>query len=133
MPTGSAARVERPDESLPATRRLRATGLFAEAYDQNRCQRGRYMLLWLRSGPDAALRLGVVTSRKVGGAVARVKARRRMREIFRRRRPQMQGAFDVVLIARASLPDAPWDDLVKDFQKLAERAGLLAGGTGQGT
>ena len=133
MPTGSAARVERPFEGLPAARRLRATGLFAETYDQNRCQRGRYMLLWLRSGPDAALRLGVVTSRKVGDAVARVKARRRMREIFRRRRPQLQGAFDVVLIARASLPDAPWDELVKDFLKLAERAGLMAGGARQGT
>jgi ribonuclease P protein component len=132
MPTGSEARGERPDEGLPAARRLRATGLFAEAYDQNRCQRGRYMLLWLRRGPDAALRLGVVTSRKVGDAVARVKARRRMRELFRRRRSQMHGAFDVVLIARASLPDAPWAELVQDFQKLAARAGLLASGTGQG-
>ena len=132
MPTGCEARGERPDEGLPAARRLRATGLFAEAYDQNRCQRGRYMLLWLRRGPDAALRLGVVTSRKVGDAVARVKARRRMRELFRRRRSQMHGAFDVVLIARASLPDAPWAELVQDFQKLAARAGLLASGTGQG-
>ena len=133
MPTGSAARGDRPDEGLPAARRLRATGLFAEAYDQNRCQRGRHMLLWLRRGPDAALRLGVVTSRKVGDAVARVKARRRMREIFRRQRSQLHGAFDVVLIARASLPDAPWDEVVKDFLKLAERAGLTAGGAGQGT
>ena len=132
MPTGSAAREERPDQGLPAARRLRATGLFAEAYDQNRCQRGRYMLLWLRRGPDAALRLGVVTSKKVGDAVTRVKARRRMREIFRRRRSQMHGAVDVVLIARASLPDAPFDEVVKDFLKLAERAGLLTGGAGQG-
>lgn len=133
MPTASAAHGERPTEGLPAVRRLRATGLFAEAYEQNRCQRGRYMLLWLRSGPDAALRLGVVTSRKVGDAVTRVKARRRMREIFRRRRSQLRGAFDVVLIARASLPEAPWDEVVKDFLKLAERAGLLPGGTGQGS
>ena len=64
--------------------------------------------------------------------MTRVKARRRMREIFRRRRSQMHGAVDVVLIARASLPDAPFDEVVKDFLKLAERAGLLAGGAGQG-
>jgi len=132
MPTASAARGARPDEGLPAARRLRATGLFAEAYDQNRCQRGRHMLLWLRRGPGAALRLGVVTSKKVGEAVTRVKARRRMREIFRRRRSLMHGDYDVVLIARASLPDAPFDEVVKDFEKLAGRAGLLTGGTGQG-
>ena len=132
MPTASAARGARPDEGLPAARRLCATGLCAEAYDQNRCQRGRYMLLWLRSGPGAALRLGVVTSKKVGEAVTRVKARRRMREIFRRQRSLMHGAFDVVLIARASLPGAPFDEVAKDFMKLAERAGLLTGGTGQG-
>ena len=133
MPHGSPARKEQPDEGLPAARRLRTTGLFAEAYDQNRCQRGRHMLLWLRRGPDAALRLGVVTSRKVGDAVARVRARRRLREVFRRHRAQLRGAFDVVLIARASLPGAPWDEVVNDFMKLAERAGLLAGGAGQGT
>jgi ribonuclease P protein component len=133
MPTGNAARGDRPDEGLSAARRLRATGLFAEAYDQNRCQRGRHMLLWLRSGPGAALRLGVVTSRKVGDAVARVRARRRMREVFRRHRASLQGEVDVVLIARASLPAAPWAEVVQDFLKLAERAGLTAGGTGQGT
>lgn len=132
MPTGGAARGERPDEGLPAARRLRAPALFAEAYDQNRCHRGRHMLLWLRSGPGAALRLGVVTSRKVGDAVARNRARRRMREVFRRQRAGLRGEVDVVLIARASLPAAPWNEVVQDFLKLAERAGLAAGGAGAG-
>ncbi len=90
------------------------------------------MLLWLRSGPGAALRLGVVTSRKVGDAVARNRARRRMREVFRRQRAGLRGEVDVVLIARASLPAAPWNEVVQDFLKLAERAGLAAGGAGAG-
>jgi len=75
-----------PDHGLPRARRLTRTSGFQEAYGQGRKFVGRYMVLFLRSGPDAALRLGVVSSRKVGGAVARNRARRRIREVFRHER-----------------------------------------------
>ena len=83
------------------------------------------MVLWLRSGEGAALRLGVVTSRKVGHAVIRTRSRRRLREVYRRNRHQLSGAYDVVLVARASLDGADWEDVVKDFTNLAARAGLV--------
>lgn len=82
------------------------------------------MLLWLRSGPDAALRVGVVASRKVGPSVQRARARRRLREVFRRHRPELRGAVDLVLVARASLVLAPWAELVAEFLWLMDKAGL---------
>jgi len=124
MPHGSATRHERQDEGLPAARRLRATGLFAEAYAQDRCSRGRYLLLWTRRGAGAALRVGVVTSRKVGNAVQRAKARRRLREVFRRHRAGLQGEVDLVFVARASLVKATWADVVSDFLQVVDKAGL---------
>lgn len=120
MPHGSAS----PDEGLPASRRLRATGLFAEAYAQDHCCRGRHLLLWTRRGPGAALRVGVVTSRKVGGAVQRAKARRRLRSVFRQHRAELHGEVDLVLIARASLVEAPWMEVVNDFLRAVDKAGL---------
>jgi ribonuclease P protein component len=129
MPHGSAS----PDEGLPASRRLRATGLFAEAYAQDRCQRGRHMVLFLRTGAGAALRVGVVAGRKVGGAVQRAKARRRLRHVFRQHRAQLRGAVDLVLIARASLVDAPWTEVTSDFLQVVDKAGLRSSPPGNGT
>ena len=118
-------RAERPDIGLSRARRLTRPGSFQEAYGQGRKFVGRHMVLFLRSGPDAALRLGVVTSRKVGGAVQRNRARRRLREIYRHERPGLAGPADVVLVARAARGREPtMTELRADFVSLAARAGL---------
>ncbi len=116
--------VARPDIGLSRARRLTRSGAFQEAYGQGRKFVGRYMVLFLRSGPDSALRLGVVSSRKVGGAVERNRARRRIREVFRRERPGLVGAEDVVVVARFARREPAMDELRADFLALAERAGL---------
>ena len=85
------------------------------------------MVLWLRSGEGASLRLGVVTGRKVGEAVERNRARRRLREVFRRHRHLFAGSWDVVLVARRAILDASWADLSAELLALSRRAGLRAG------
>ena len=112
-------------DTLGRKQRLRTAKLFEEAYDQNRRRHGRHMVLFLRSGPDASLRLGVVASKKVGNAVERARAKRRLREAFRRNRARFTGgADDVVLVARRSLLAAPWSEVVADLLRLAAQAGL---------
>ena len=113
--------------TLGRKQRLQRPGQFEEAYDQNRRWHGRFMVLFLRSAPDASLRLGVVASKKVGNAPERARAKRRLREAFRRHR----GAFtavsdDVVLVARRSILAAPWADVVAELLKLAAQAGLTS-------
>ena len=114
----------RPDVGFSRLRRLTRSVPFREAYDQNRKFVGRFMVMWLRSAPDTALRLGVVSSRKVGPAVVRNRARRRLREAWRRLRPELCGDVDVVIAARATLPAASWEALNADLRGLAGRAGL---------
>jgi ribonuclease P protein component len=76
--------------------------------------------------------LGVVAGRKVGRAVQRARARRLLREAFRRHRYLLGGPYDVVLIARRSVLDAPWDELVKELIDLAGKAGILEKPAGAG-
>lgn len=84
------------------------------------------MVFWLRIGPDAALRLGVVTSKKVSNrAVDRNLARRRLREIFRHHRAELSGPFDLVIVGRRNLLFASRQEVEAEFLKLAEKAGLL--------
>ncbi len=104
--------------------RLLRPSHFAEAYEGGRKYAGRYMVLWLRTAKDADRRLGVVSSRRVGGAVQRNRARRRLRALFRQEREHLSGREDLILVARASCVAAPWTELVQDFQALARRAGL---------
>jgi len=113
-------------ETLCRKQRLLHASQFEETYEQNRRWHGRYMVLFLHAAPDASLRLGVVASKKVGNAIARGRAKRRLREAFRRNRARFGGTTDdVVLVARRSILAAPWAEVVADLLKLAAQAGLL--------
>ncbi len=84
------------------------------------------MVLWLREGEGAALRLGVVTSKKVSRrAVDRNLGRRRLREAFRTNRDRFHGDVDLVIIARRNILDASQAEVEKELLHLARKAGLL--------
>lgn len=114
-----------PDQGLARRQRLTRSADFRAAYDAGRKAVGRGMVLYLLPRPEGALRLGVVTGRKVGGAVQRTRARRLLREAYRRNRHRFAGAIDVVIIGRAALLEMTWPDIERELLALAQRAGLL--------
>lgn len=116
---------DRPDQGLARHQRLTRTSQFREAYDAADKHVGRLMVLYLRRGEGASLRLGVVSSRKVGNAVARARARRLLREAYRRNRHRLQGEVDVVLVARPYLLKVDGPAVVDDLMGLLKRAGLV--------
>jgi ribonuclease P protein component len=104
-----------------AASRLRSRHEFTAVQERGRRVAARYVtLLGLPNALDRD-RLGVVASRKVGGAVVRNRATRRLRELFRRvpanGRPAGEQTLDVVAIARRELADAPFAALEADFQR----------------
>ncbi len=106
--------------------RLIKASLFREAFAQKRSFVGRLMVLWLREGEGAALRLGVVTSKKVSRrAVDRNLARRRLREAFRTHRSQFSGEVDIVLIGRRNILKSTQAEVEREVLYLARKAGLL--------
>ena len=76
-------------------------------------------------GEGASLRLGVVASRKVGNAVKRARAKRLLREAYRRNRSSFDGEVDVILIARRGILTASWAEIVEELLKLAKDAGIV--------
>jgi ribonuclease P protein component len=64
-------------------------------------------------------RLGVAATRKIGGAVSRNRAKRRVREIFRT--STFSSGLDMVVVVRRPLIEANWDDLVDEFRTLLRR------------
>jgi len=80
---------------------------------------------WRRLPPGETTRLGVVTSKKVGGAVVRNRARRLMREVFRVHQRELAQPVDLVLVARPSMAGRSLAEVEKDFLTTMSRAGLL--------
>jgi len=71
-------------------------------------------------------RAGFVTSRKIGGAIARNRVRRRLREIVRRRQHDLRDDFWIVLIARPDATRVSYRALEDEWLRLAKRASILA-------
>ncbi|AHF91869.1 ribonuclease P [Opitutaceae bacterium TAV5] len=66
--------------------------------------------------PAAPARLGVVASRAaVGNAVARNRAKRRLREAFRQHQDLVPPGHDVLLVARRAINHTVFDELEKRF------------------
>ena len=71
---------------------------------------------------DGALRIGFTVSRKVGGAVDRNRARRRLRAVARTVLPShAKGGFDYILIGRKGTLTRAYDGLISDLKESLRR------------
>ena len=112
------------DFELPRSRRM-WPALYRDAFGRERSIPGRFLVIFLRSAPDADRRLGVVTSRRtLPSAVSRNRARRLMREAFRLNRAHLQPDVDVLLLARGRIEHVKRQDVEADFRTTCRRAGI---------
>jgi ribonuclease P protein component len=103
------------------SRRLRRRAEFQKVFDGGQRIRGRFLTLLVATNQASTTRLGIVASRKLGDAVRRNRAKRLIREIFRQT-PQPDGSgLDVVVIPRAELFDAVYENLEEDYRTLLAR------------
>lgn len=105
--------------SIPA-RRLKTRPQFLAVADARR----KYAVDGLvlqgrpRGDDDPAIGLGFTATRKIGGAVVRNRARRRLKEAARLAlAAKGQPGWDYVAIARAETGDVPFPRLVADFER----------------
>ena len=110
---------------LPRERRITRGRDFMRARTEGqRLAVGCLLLNWAdASGGET--RVGVITSRKIGKAVFRTRARRLLREAFRRNQHRVARKVDLVLVARASIVGKQFAGVEADFITALRRAGLL--------
>ena len=94
---------------------------------KNRGQRlavGCLALNWMEIS-DAIPRVGIITSRKIGSASERTRARRLLREAFRLHQHEIARPADLVLVARLSIAGKSFADVERDYLTALRRARLF--------
>ena len=111
-------------QTLPKSERLQRGYQFRHAYENGRKFVGRLLVLYVVDGP-AGRAIGVVTSRKIGDAVARNRARRLLREAYRLNKQKLKTNLQIVMIARSTINEKRLQDVEADVLRLFHAAGIL--------
>lgn len=107
--------------------RLRRTADFERVRREGRSWPSRPAVLIAHPNGLDWTRVGVTASRRVGGAVARNRAKRVLRESARHLYLRLLPGWDLVLVARAAILKVSESQLRDVLGDLAEQAGLLLG------
>lgn len=91
----------------------------------HRSVKGCLIANWMPLPAQTLSKLGVVTSRKVGSAVVRSRARRLMREVFRLHQHDFEKPLALVLVARNSIAGKKLSDVERDFLILMRQTHLF--------
>ena len=113
-------------EAFPKSQRVLCRADFLRIQSTGKRLRKQHMVgLYVRRTDDNH-RLGLVVSRKVGGAVVRNRVKRLFRETYRRI-PTPPRGLDVVVIARSSAADASAEHLASQFRGLIQELPAFGG------
>lgn len=117
-----------PSERLQPRHRLTAANDFAALRAEGTAFRGAHCLVVALARPDEVTRVAFVASKRgVGGAVQRNRARRRLREIVRRRWSRLpEYGHLLMFVAYRTAPTAPHQDLASDVERVLTAARVLA-------
>lgn len=108
-----------PDERFRPEERIRRRVDYVAAYDRGRKIGGRLMTVFLLDNGKERPRLGIAATRKYGSAVQRNRAKRLVREVFRRHKPAL--GLDIVVVPRREMLGADFQRVETDYLAALER------------
>jgi ribonuclease P protein component len=112
-------------ERFPKSARLRKRAEFLAVQGRGRKVQTRAFLALVLEREDGRVRLGITTTRRFGGAVARNRARRLVREAFRLGILAVPPGTDLVVVPRAAALALSGPEAFEELGLLGRRLGRV--------
>lgn len=83
------------------------------------------VVIYTNRNKSGERRLGITVSKKIGKAVIRNRAKRRLRELYRMNCENMKDGIDIILVARGRTAFTPFNKLKNDFMLAADKLNIF--------
>ena len=97
---------------------------FRRLYSKGKSAVSPYFVIYCRKTGRPVSRLGITTGVKLGNAVKRNRARRRIRELYRTHEAGLLPGYDVVVVARTRAIYGRYAELERSFRQMTKKLGL---------
>jgi len=110
------------DHRFPKSRRLRKRAEFQRVYEEGAKVHGAcFVVFCRRSGGDEPSRVGFTLPRRLGNAVVRNRARRRLRELLRLRWQELPDGYELVFHVRLAIVEADQRTLEAEIRRVFQQ------------
>ena len=99
---------------------------FRRLYNKGKSAVSPYFVIYCRRTGRPVNRLGITTGVKLGNAVKRNRARRRIRELYRTHEGELLTGYDIVIVARTRAIYGQYGELRHSFRQQVKKLGLFA-------
>ncbi|PKM78758.1 MAG: ribonuclease P protein component [Firmicutes bacterium HGW-Firmicutes-15] len=109
---------------LDKKRRINRGKEYGYLYKNGRRITGKYIIVFIKENNLMNNRFGIVTSKKIGNAVIRNRAKRQIREVIRKNLQLIRPGYNMVIIARFNIKEVIFDLIEKDYLRIMKKASL---------
>ena len=100
--------------------RLLRSADFVRVFRRGRCFRAPALRIHFHEGRTEFSRMGLVVSRKMGGAVVRNQVKRRLREVFRTSKARLTRPLDLVFVGNPRFGPASHAVYIETFERFLD-------------
>ncbi len=104
---------------------LKFNHVFRRLYQRGKSKVSPYFAVYCQKNPWDNSRLGITTGVKLGNAVKRNRARRRIRALYRVNESRIKPGYDIVIVARTRVISGHHADMEKSFLQILDKLGIL--------
>lgn len=97
---------------------------FRRLYGKGKSAVSPYFVIYCRKTGRPYSRLGITTGVKLGNAVKRNRARRRIRELYRTHEAELIPGYDIVVVARTRAIFGRYAELERSFGQMTKKLNL---------